>query len=48
MAEDTAVKTQAYAWWIGLAILLLMNIKNLPFMWHVSLERTCMSSKKGS
>lgn len=48
MAEDTAVKTQAYAWWIGLAILLLMNIKNLPFMWHVSLEKLCMSSKKGS
>lgn len=48
MAEDTAGKTQAYAWWIGLAILLLMNIKNLPFMWHVSLKKMCPSSEKGS
>ncbi|KAB2577953.1 hypothetical protein BFW01_g9418 [Lasiodiplodia theobromae] len=47
MAEDTAGKTQAYAWWIGLAILLLMNIKNLPFMWHVRFIRALTTRLRG-
>ncbi|GME27100.1 uncharacterized protein LTHEOB_11190 [Neofusicoccum parvum] len=47
MAEDPSPAPLSSAWGVALAILLLINLKNLPFMWHFRFLRALTTRLRG-